>query len=603
MSNINIEMKSINMKTVLKLLLVFIMHFFANAGFAQLPAGESLLPDGLNAFTVFGPAAAKTMVEQVPVEGQSFTKAFRINTFGKTGDGNYGLQANIKTALHKWDVLWVSFKARSLESKRETGESLIEVRFDQLVNGKYEWPSHLERGISIGNNWTEISIPFLLRKDVQPENARFVIQFDTYVQRFEIGPVNFFNYGQNVKLSDLPKTVVHYEGDAPDAPWRKAAAERIEKYRKGNLSIKVIDQNGKPVKGATVSVQLKKNAYSFGTATNSDMLLDSNDQNKKTYRDTLLKYFNKIVFENEVKSGNWAKVNHNKTIQAVQWLHQYNIDARGHVMVWPSWQHSPHLRPFQKDSAALRAEILRLINDETTVLKGQFKEWDVVNEPFAHHNIMDSLGGKKVMLEWFAAAHKNAPEVKLFLNEYTMFHAQGKGSDDFYNNVKFLLDNKAPIEGIGEQSHIGGTPPGIPFILQRLDHFATFKLPIQISEFDITSDDEDFKARYLRDYFTAVFSHPITTGILQWGFWEGSHWMPAAALWDWKWNIRPAGIAFTELVSKTWSTNVNGTTGKDGVYSVRGFNGVYEIMVTYKGKTSLQKVSLDSKGKTITVKL
>jgi len=35
---------------------------------------------------------------------------------------------------------------------------------------------------------------------------------------------------------------------------------------------------------------------------------------------------------------------------------------------------------------------------------------------------------------------------------------------------------------------------------------------------------------------TAVFSHPSTTGIVQWGFWGKAHWIPAGALWDKNWK-------------------------------------------------------------------
>jgi endo-1,4-beta-xylanase len=524
---------------------VLLLLVAINAAIAQVPAGTALLSNGITDFIFYGPEPANSLVEEVSVAGQPFSRALRINTFNKKGNGECGLKADVKLPLHKGDVLWISFSARSLESKRETGESLIELRFDQLVNGKYTWPSHLERGISIGANWTETSIPFVLKKDAKPEDVKLIIKFDTYAQNLELGPVTFINCGQNIQLTDLPKSTVHYNGDSPDASWRKAAAEGIEKYRKGNLSIKVVDERGNPVTGASVSVNLKKSAYAWGTAANSTILLDTVNPDYKKYRDTLLTYFNKVVFENELKSKNWATANHAQTIQAANWLRANNLDIRGHVMVWPSWQHSPHLLKFKKDTAALRAEILKIIADETTVMKGQFTEWDVINEPFVHHNIIDSLGGKKVMVDWFTAAKKNTQGVKLFLNEYTMFHAQGKGSEDFFNNIQFLVDNGAPIEGIGEQSHIGGTPPGIDFLIEKLNHFSKFGLPVQISEFDITSDDEDFKANYLRDYFTAIFSHPSTIGILQWGFWEGSHWMPAAALWDKKWNIRPSGKMFT----------------------------------------------------------
>lgn len=570
---------------------------------AQIPPGFSLLSDGFESIVSYGPGVTDSMIKIVSVTGQPFSKAYLINTFNKPSvTGDYGFNADIKTPLHKGDVLWISFKGRCLESKRESGEAFVQVRLDQLVNGKYVWPSHLERGVSIGKNWSETSIPFVMKKDADPSNLRFVIKFDTYAQRFELGPIAFINYGPTVKLTDLPHTVVHYEGDAINAPWRKAAAERIEKYRKGNLTVKVVDENGKAVNGAIVSVKLKKIAFGWGTATNSKLILDTIDNTTKIYRDTLLKYFNKVVLENEIKSKNWARSNHVQSIKAVHWFNDHNISVRGHVMVWPSWQNSPHLINLKNDTAALRVAILKDIDQETTVMKNQFAEWDVVNEPFAHDVFLNLLG-REVMVDWFNLARKNAPGVKLFLNDYTMFHTDGNGSESFYNTIKFLKEKGAPIDAIGEQAHIGGTPPGIDYVIERLNHFAEFGLPIQISEFDITSDDNDFKARYLRDFFTAIFSHPATMGIMQWGFWEGSHWIPAAALWDKDWNIRPEGKVFTELVSKTWNTNAEGLTEKNGVFIIRGFDGNYDVVVKKGNKVVEQKTELGSDGKTIIVKM
>ena len=364
----------------------------------------------------------------------------------------------------------------------------------------------------------------------------------------------------------------------------------------------MIDQKGNPIAGVNVTVKMRSPAFAWGTATNSKLILDSLNPTAKIYRDTLLRYFNKIVFENEVKSKNWDKSDHSQTIQANNWLKQHKIPSRGHVMVWPSWQNSPHLLPFKNDTAALRAAIMKNIIDETTVLKGQFTEWDVVNEPYAH-DVFLNLFGRQIMVDWFRAAKEKAPDVKLFLNDYTMFHGENAGSESFYRTVKFLQDNGAPIDAIGEQGHIGGTPPAIEYVLSRLNHFAELGLPIQISEFDITSDDDDFKARYMYDFMTAIYSHPAVFGMMQWGFWAGSHWIPAGALWDITWKIRPEGKVFTELVSKTWSTNEKGITAKDGSYQTRGFNGEYDVVVKRGNTRVVQQAALGVNGLTLVFKL
>lgn len=441
-------------------------------------------------------------------------------------------------------------------------------------------------------------------RDVALGELSFVLKCGTEPQIFEFGDLTLINYEQSAKYSDLPRSVVRYDGDSPDAAWRKAAAERIEKYRKGNLQVCVVDKKGKPVQGATVEVRLKKHSFAWGTATTSNTLLDTVSPDAKKYRDTLITYFNKVVFENEMKAKYWQRYDHNKTLLAAKWLKKQDIVIRGHVMVWPSWQHSPHLLSLKNNTSVLQQSILATIRDQTTIMRGQFTEWDVVNETYAHHELVDLLGNN-AMINWFKAARAVAPGVKLFLNDYTMFHGNGKGSPSeiFYENVKFLKEHGALIDAIGEQSHIGGTPPGIDYIISKLDHFSELGLPIQISEFDITSDDDDFKARYMRDYMTALFSHPNTIGLVQWGFWGKQHWIPASALWDNDWNLKPQGKVFTNLIKNVWSTHEKGITGKDGKLQVRGFNGDYEIVIKKGNKEIKQQTNLTSNGEIITARL
>ena len=588
-----------------KLILPVVLFAAVNRSFAQQPDGTPLFPAEITQLVPFGPGPLDSVAHVTAVASQPFSKAWQINTFNRpAAKAEYGMIAKINTPLKKGDVLWISFKARSLQSKRETGESFVEMRFDQLVDGKYKWPSHLERGVSIASGWAETSVPFVMLKDAQPDEVRLVFKFDTYPQQFEIGPVTFINYGPNVKLSSLPRSVVRYGGDEANAAWRKAAAERIDKYRKGNLAINVVDDKGKPLQGAQISIHQTRNAFNWGTATNSQLLLEDS-KSAQQYRDTLTKYFNQVVFENEVKSKNWYKFDSAQTAKGVAWLKGRNISIRGHVMVWPSWQHAgPVIEKYKNDTAGLRRALLKFIGEQTSTMKGWFTEWDVLNEPFAHDVFLDLLG-RQEMVKWFEAARANTPGVKLFLNDYTMFHGEGpnSGSEAFYQNIKFLQANHAPIDAIGEQAHIGGTPPPIEKVLERLDYFAQLNLPIQISEFDINSNDDEFKARYLGDFMTAVYSHPSTIGFVQWGFWEGSHWFPVAALWDKNWSLRTHGKVFTQLVNNTWKTNATGTADKNGSYQLRGFTGEYEVTVKKGNKVAVQKIVLTTTGKNATITL
>ena len=410
------------MKYFLSFLGILTALVFANAQ-------VSLLPNMPIQFSINAKEKTTQSIENVEVTHENFKTAHRISTNNQTGNERLFLKYPIDATVQKGDILLLSFYARTLQSKRETGEAFLEIALDRFVEGKYNWPPVMERGLSFGSKWVLTQIPFIAAKDVSKGEMALMIKCGGFLQTFELGEISLLNYKKTVKLSDLPRSIVHYEGDTPNAAWRKTAEERIEKYRKGNLTVKVLDENGTPVSDASVVIQFKKSAFAWGTATNSQLILDSVDANAKIYRDTLLKYFNKVVFENEMKAKNWEKFNAQKTQAAVKWLKNHDIAIRGHVMVWPSWQHSPHLVQYKNDKTALNAAIFKQIQEQTTVMKGQFSEWDVVNEPFNHHNIMDSLGGKDLMRQWFDAAGKNTEGVKLFLNDYTMFHSEGAGSE------------------------------------------------------------------------------------------------------------------------------------------------------------------------------
>jgi endo-1,4-beta-xylanase len=594
-------------RAVFTLLLASMLSLSFNS-LAALPDAIDLLPNGFASLTPYGGPEPQSRVKEVDVKGQSFDKAWQISTFGKSPEkGEAGIIGKIDVPLKKGDVLWMSFKVRKLDSKRESGEGSFEARFDNLVNGKYSWPTHVERGISFGSEWTEFSIPFYLEKDVPVGAARFIIKFDTYEQSFELSPVALKSYGSQVKVSDLPKTTVTYSGGEPKAPWRKEAAERIEKYRKGDLNIQVLDANGNAIKDAEVEVRMTRNSFQWGTAVTSKSLLDKTEMGEK-YREVVKKYFNHIVYENEMKPKNWARQKPEdygvQTKLANQWLRDNGITARGHVFVWPSFKHSPQLVDIKNDPEAIKAAIRKSIDVQAKTMLGEFTEWDVMNEYVYHNEIVKMLGNDE-MFHWFKAAREGAPGVKLFYNDFTMFHGKGEGSNSqkFYDIVKLLKDNGAPLDAIGEQSHIGGTPPAITDLIERLDYFSKLGLPIQITEFDIASSDDEFKARYLSDFMTVMYSHPNVIGFVQWGFYAPQHWFPASALWNADWSIRQHGQAYIDLVTKTWWTNADLKTNAKGSSNVRGFTGEYEITVKHKGKTNKVKAKLDNKGTTVKVEI
>jgi hypothetical protein len=92
--------------------------------------------------------------------------------------------------------------------------------------------------------------------------------------------------------------------------------------------------------------------------------------------------------------------------------------------------------------------------------------------------------------------------------------------------------------------------------------------------------------------------------IIMWGFWEGRHWLPNAALFRRDWTIKPNGQAYQDLVFKQWWTNADGKSDNRGAYRTRGFLGDYDISVTApNGQTKTVSAKLVKGGATVAIRL
>lgn len=411
---------------------------------------------------------------------------------------------------------------------------------------------------------------------------------------------------QSVRPVVRSQSTAAYDGRAADAAWRDAARKRIEQHRKADLVVTVTGAGGKPLPGAEVKVTMQRHAFGFGSAVAADPILADGRDGEK-YRKVIRECFSKVVFENDLKWPRWEdERRRDRTLKALAWLEGQGVAVRGHCLVWPSWKRMPRdVRGLKDDPPALRRRIAEHIRQEVSTLKGRIADWDVINEPYWHHDAMDVLG-KDVMVDWYEIAHRADPAAVLYLNDQNILAGGGtdrKHQAHYERTVRYLREKGAPLGGLGMQCHFGGnvTPPAR--LIEILDRFAAFDLPIQVTEFDIRTKDRRLQADYLRDFMTAVFSHPRVEAILMWGFWAGRHWRPDAALFDRDWTLRPHGKAWRDLVLDQWWTRASGKTDGRGRLETRGFLGTYEIAVTAGDKTRTVDATLGKGGETVTVAL
>lgn len=565
-----------------------------------VPAGGlSILPeDAIEKFRLAGGEAEAARVNLVPVSGPGFERAIRAQTT-REPKSPWLVQLAVPTVepVKKGDIVLASFWIRGLEAA--TGEAYVglvfETRREPFTQG-----ANFEA--TAGTAWQHYRVAFAAPTDYPAGEAVLNLRLGYAPQTIEIGGVSLQNFGTGVRLTDLPSSSSTYAGRSMNSAWRKAAQERIEKHRKGDLWVRVTDAAGNPVGGATVQVAMKRHAFAFGSAVSAKNLV-SNDPGDEAYRAKIKQLFNEVVLENDLKWNQW-EANREQALAGARWLRDNNIRLRGHTLVWPGWRHVPSsLKALENDPVALNARVKEHIRDEAGATKGLVVDWDVLNEVYKNHDLVDVLG-ESAMVDWFKAARESDPDAVLYINDYGILSAGGSDrmhQDAYAKTIEFLIEKGAPIGGIGFQGHFGlrVTPP--EKLLPILDRYAAYGKKLKVTEFDINIRDEALQGDYTRDFLTTMFSHPAVEGVVMWGFWEGRHYAPQAALYRKNWSRKPNAVAWEDLVLKQWWTNAEGTSDPRGTYATRGFLGDYEITVTHRGKTKTVPVSLPLAGKQITV--
>jgi GH35 family endo-1,4-beta-xylanase len=544
--------------------------------------------------------------KMVKVEGMPFTEALELRTRQKTPNPwDFQLSGKIPAVIHKGDAIWTTLWLRATETSSESHEGFTELSieenhepFDKI--GLFEYAASSE--------WKQFAWSSTAPRDYAAGEAQICLRAGYAPQVIQIGGLQVLDFGNTVRATDLPRSKITYPGMEADAPWRKAAAERIEKYRKGDIRVTVTGPGGKPLAGATVRIEQKRHAFGFGSCVVASLIEGTGPDNDH-YRDVIKSSYSKVVMENDLKWGPWdgtAGDGHKTTLAALQWLRDQGIAVRGHNLVWPSWRFSPEgLAADKNDPKALEQHIEDHLRDEVTATKGLLTEWDVVNEPFANHDLLDLLP-PDAMAGWFKLVHQLDPKPVLYLNDYAGLTNKGENTphkDAFEKLLRQLKEQGAPIGGLGIQAHLGQELTGPEQIVSELDRWARLGLDIEVTEFDLDFEDEKVQAQYTRDFMTAVFSHPAVTALLSWGFWQDAHWKPSAAYYRSDWSVKPNGEAWNDLVLKEWHTDSTAKTDAAGTVSTRGFLGQYEVTVTDHGVSKTWPLTVGKDGAVLNASL
>lgn len=499
-------------------------------------------------------------------------------------------------------------KVLAVVTARVSGQETASIQAKlQLAGSPYTQATN-PTSIGLSPVWTEYPLLFVVENAIPEGKASMNLFCANAAQVIEVSAIRVFRYGPDTDVSNFPRVRRSYAGREPDAPWRKAALERIEKIRKADCSLVLTSADGKPLANTEVNLTLRRHEFGFGSAVPAS-LVAADTENAKRFREIVDRLFSIVVFENDMKDMWWGEnsVPHERAARNAElnksfdWLEERRIAIRGHYLMQVAVPHNLT----KMDNAAIRRHFLETTRQRIEFAGDRVCEWDAINHPIAWQgaDLLSTRPGLEKLDREVLALARSLTKLPMFVNEDQLFRP-GPQSDDTWTYLKELKDAGIKIDGIGNQAHIDESYlPSPEHILAVTDHFAKLAPAQSITEFDIkTTADEQLAADYTRDMLIACFSHPAYTSFLLWGFWEGSHWIPSAASWKKDWTILKRGEVLEEWLGKRWRTEVTRTTDAAGRIEWRGFPGSYDIKLPgHPQATAHFSVSMKKPASTVTL--
>ncbi len=403
------------------------------------------------------------------------------------------------------------------------------------------------------------------------------------------------------------------------------AETRIEKHRKAEATVTVLDATGKPVPGARVELEQTRHAFLFGSNIYT-WGRHKSEEAEAAYRNRFAELLNYATLgfywaSYEPRRG---EPEHARTEQIARWCRAHDVATKGHPL---AWNHAdPRWLPDDPEEV-VRLQLAR-IDDCVTRFRGQIDRWDVVNEA-AHFerdefqrrapkltNAWQQMGRMEFARACFRHARKANPEALLLINDYR--------TDAAYERVveQLVDDEGRPLyDVIGIQSHMHGGAWSNQRIWEVCERYAKFGVPLHFTEVTIlsgqrqwqqpadgtwpsTSEGEAYQAREVVRFYTMLFSHPAVEAITWWDFSDFGAWKRApAGFLRADMTPKPAYDQLKQLVKDTWWTRASLTTGTDGAAAVRGFLGDYRLVVTVGDRTVERAAALGKDDNRWTVRL
>ncbi len=424
----------------------------------------------------------------------------------------------------------------------------------------------------------------------------------------------------------------------------EARVERdIERYRKGDATLSVVDASGAPVGDATVSVKLKKHAFRFGA---NIFMLDELETAEKNeiYKERFKELFNLATLPfywkgNEPEEGllrydedSPRLYRRPPTDRCIRFCEENGIEPREHGLAYgstgfafPEWLREKSV----EETKALLEKRFKEISEryadkiptiEVTNEAGRFTP----NSPFYLE--------PDYMPFCYKLAEKYFPNNRLAINEDSTLSWNTRAGEwaQYYMEIEKLLSMGCRIDVIGMQYHMFNKDVpekkytvhfyDFEHLLWVLDTYAKLGKPLEITEISIPAysweeEDEQLQADIIERLYKLWFSHPAMEKIIYWNLADGyAHAAEPgdmtvgenfyyAGLLRFDMSKKPAYETIDRLLHETFSTKETLSTSGEGVATFRGFYGEYEYTVTKDGKSYTGTLDLTKDASPIEIRI
>jgi GH35 family endo-1,4-beta-xylanase len=419
---------------------------------------------------------------------------------------------------------------------------------------------------------------------------------------------------------------------------KQRVAEGIERHRKGDAKLKVVDGNGNPLSNVKIKINQTSHAFRFGS---NIFMLDEleteekNDEYKRRFADvfnmaTLPFYWGGLEpIRNQPRYAKDSPRIYRRPSpdRCIEFCEAHGIEPREHALAYdqffPDWITGLDEEETEREYERHFAEIAERYADKIPTI-------EVVNE-------MEWPQGKSVLydrpdfIEWcFKLAEKYFPRNELVINEHSIpaWEGQCRTADKYYAFIEANLLKGARIDAIGMQFHLFNKREeeyertrrmlNPRELYKHMDLYALLGKPLQITEVTIPSyswedEDEQIQADLLENLYSVWFSHPAVEQIIYWNLVDGyAHvWEDDPAkiratqgdmsrgenyyhggLLRFDLSPKPAYERLKWLTQEVWHTQCELITDEHGKAGFRGFFGDYDAEIIVAGSRTEQKFTL-----------